>query len=116
RVRVVEEATFLDQQAPRVDAGARAAVPAQRPLADGLLHRLDGLLDVLALLLFGELPVLDPAPAVRADVEAGLADRGGDGRVALEGERAAEHGHRQAALLEDAEHAPEAHAAAVLEH
>jgi len=70
---------------------------------------------VRALLLLGELPVLDPAPAVRADVEPRLADGGGDRRVAFERQRAAEHGQRQPALLEDAQDAPEAHAAAVLE-
>src|SRR5262249_34583722 len=115
-VGVVQKAALLDQEAPRVHAGPGAAVPAEWPLADGLLHRLDGLPDVLALLRLGELPVLDPAPAVRADVEAGFADRRRDRRVALERQRAAEHGQRQPALLEDAQHAPEAHATAVLEH
>src|SRR5215510_7342376 len=38
RVGVVEEAAFLDQQPTRVDAGAVAAVPAERPFAYRLLH------------------------------------------------------------------------------
>src|SRR5258705_13760421 len=68
-----------------------------------------------ALLGLGKLVVLDPPPPVRADVEPGLADGGGDRRVALERQRAAEDGQRQPALLEQAQDAPEAHAATVLE-
>src|SRR6266700_6499815 len=49
-VRIVEKAALLDQKAPRVHAGPGAAVPAERPLADGLLHRFDRHPDVLALL------------------------------------------------------------------
>src|SRR5215471_18358096 len=58
----------------------------------------------------------DPAPAVAADVEARLGDRLGGERVALERQRAAEHGERQTAFLEGAHDAPEADAAAELEH
>src|SRR2546425_3281461 len=73
-IRVVEEAALLDEEASRVHAGPVAAIPAHWPLADRLLHGLDGHLDMLALFVFGELVVLDPPPAVRADVEPGFAD------------------------------------------
>src|SRR5262249_56745996 len=107
---------FLHHEPARVHAGPVAAVPAERALADRLLHRLDRQLNVLPLLVLAELIVLDPAPAVRADVPPGLADGRGDLGVALERERAPEHRQRQPALLEDALHAPEPDAAAVLEH
>src|SRR5216684_6684922 len=115
-IRIVGEAAFLDQQPARVDAGSVAAIPAGRAIADRLLERLHRLLDVLALLGFAQLEMTHPAPAVAADVEARLADGVGGERVALQGERAAEHGERQAALLEGAHDAPEADAAAELEH
>src|SRR6185437_2182575 len=115
-VAVVGEAAVLDQQAAGVDRGSIAAIPAGRRLADGLPERLHGFGDMLALLVLAQGEVLDPAPAVAADVEARVLDRPGGGRVALERERAAEHRHRQAALLEGAHQAPEADAAAVLEH
>src|SRR5713226_1050296 len=114
-IRVVEEAALFDEEAPRVHAGPVPAIPAHRPRADGLLHGLDGHLDVLALFVFGELVVLDPPPAVRTDVEPGFADGGGHRRVPLERQRAAEDGQRQPALPEEAQDAPEAHTAAVLE-
>src|SRR5206468_11242194 len=96
--------------------GSIAAIPAGGRLADGLLERLHRPHDVLALFRLAQHEVLDPAPAVAADVEARLPDRLGGGGVALEGQRAAEHRHRQAALLEGAHQAPEADAGAVFEH
>src|SRR5205823_9991878 len=69
-----------------------------------------------ALLGLVEPEVLDPPPAVAADVEAGLDDRAGDGRVPLEGERAGEDGHAHFALGEQAQQAPEADPAPVLVH
>src|SRR5689334_9342477 len=86
-VRVIEEAAFLHYEPTRVHAGPIAAVPAERALADRLLHRLDRQLNVFALLVLAELVVLHPTPAVRADVPAGLADGRGDVGVALERER-----------------------------
>ena len=115
-VAVVGEAAMLQQQAARVDAGSIAAIPAGRRLADGLLQRLHRLGDVLALLGLAQLEMAHPAPAVAADVEARLLDRLGGRLVALQRQRAAEHGERQAALLEGAHDAPEADAAAELEH
>src|SRR5690606_32118720 len=91
-------------------------VPAERALAGRALDALHGLADVFALLLFGELPVLDPAPAVAADVEAGLTDRRGGQRITLQRQRAAEYRERQPALAEEPREAPEADAAAVFEH
>src|SRR6185295_597337 len=90
RIGIVEKAAFLDEQAPRVDARRIAAVPAERPLAHGRGQRCDGAPNVIALLRFGELIVLDPAPAMAADIEACPADCRGRRRMALERERAAE--------------------------
>src|SRR5579885_1718766 len=115
-VAVVEEPAFLDQEAARVDAGRVAAIPADGTLTHGLGERRDGAGDLRALRLLREFEMLDPAPAVAAHVEAGVADRPRRRRVALERQRAAEHGQRQAALPEDAVHAPESDAAPVLEH
>src|SRR5260370_1711767 len=115
-VAVVEEPAFFDQEAPRVDAGCVATVPADRALPDRLGQRRDGACDLLALDSLAQLEMLDPAPAVAADVEAGIPDRPRRRRIALERERAAEHCQRQAALAENAQHAPKADAAAVFEH
>src|SRR5205814_2248698 len=115
-IGVVEEAALFHEETARVHAGTVAAVPAHRPLAHRLLHGLHGLADVLALLGLAELVVLHPAPAERAHVPAGIADGGGDGGVALQRERAAEHRERELALVEETLHAPEPDAAAVLEH
>src|SRR6185369_16507131 len=91
------------------------AIPAFGAAPDHLLGRGDGFADVLALLGFAQFVVLDPAPAMRADVVAGLGDRGRRLGIALEGQSAAVDRHRQLAFLEDAHQAPEADAAAVFE-
>src|SRR5690348_2499789 len=93
-VAVVEESAFLDEQSPRVDARRVAAVPADWALPDGLRQRCNGARDFRALGFLGELEMLHPAPAVAADVEAGVPYRLRRRRVALEGECAAEHRHR----------------------
>jgi hypothetical protein len=63
-IRVVDKAALFDEQFPRVDARAVAAVPAARTLAAGFLDRLDAQPDVLGLLLTAERPGLLPPPAV----------------------------------------------------
>src|ERR1051326_8400486 len=115
-VAVVEEPAFLDEQSARVDAGRVATVPADRALPDRLGQRSDGASDLLALDGFAQLEMLDPAPAVATDVETDIPDRSRGRRIAFECERAAEHRHRQAALAENTEHAPEADATAIFEH
>src|SRR5262249_61128094 len=72
-VGVVDEAALLDDELARVDAGAVAAVPAERPLAARPLDRLDRPLDVLPVRVAVEEPVLLPAPAVAARLVARLA-------------------------------------------
>ena len=74
-VAVIEKAAFLHHQASRVDARPIAAIPAKRTLPDRSLEALDRRADMLALRRFVELEVLDPAPAVTADIVAGLFDR-----------------------------------------
>src|SRR5262245_1265159 len=71
-VGVVEKAPFLDEETPRVDTRTIAAVPAQWPRPDGLLQGRNGLMDVLTLLGGVELVMFLPAPAVTADIIAGL--------------------------------------------
>src|ERR1700736_5710951 len=56
--------------------------------------------------------MLDPAPPVAAR----RADCGGGLGIALQREGTAEHGHRHLPLVEQAEQAPEADAAAIFEH
>ena len=115
-VAVVEEAAFLDDQTPRVDAGPIATVPAERSRARQLLDRGDGAGDMFALGLGVELVMIDPAPTVATNVVA-VAHHGlGDRRVALERQRAGEEGGRQAALLEQPDHPPDADARAVFVH
>ena len=72
----------------------------------GQVLALDGLVHLL---------IADPAQAMRGDLVAKFAVRGHGLRMALERARDAEHGQRQAALLEGAQHAPESGARAVLE-
>ena len=115
-VRVVGKTAFLDQQAARVDAGSIAAIPAGRTIADRLLERFDCFLDMLAFLGFAELEVPHPAPAVAADIEVRFPDRFRRQLVAFQREGTAEHGERHAAVLEGTHDAPEADAAAELEH
>ncbi len=69
-VAVVEEAALFDDQAARVRADP-AGVPADRAAAGRALDRLDRPLDVRPLLGFGDVLVVDPAPAVAGDLEAG---------------------------------------------
>src|SRR5262249_34370189 len=93
-VAVVEEAVFLHEKAPRVDAGRVTAVPADRTFPHGLLERGDGARDLRALGGFRELEMLDPSPTVTTDIETRIADRPRRRRIALERQGAAEYGHR----------------------
>ena len=115
-VGVVQEAAFLGHQPARVDAGTVAAIPAQRTRADRGLDRGDGAADALALFGLGQRLVALPAPAVRAHVPAGVADGGADLRVAFQRQPATEDGGRHAVRLQQPRDAPEADAAAILEH
>ena len=58
--------------------------------------------------------VADPAPAVARDLVAGGQARVDDGGISRERHRDAEDRQRQAALVEQAQHAPDAGARAVL--
>ena len=115
-VAVVEKAALLDEEAAGVDARPVAAIPADRALAEQTLESRDRLGDLDALLLLQQLEMPHPAIAVAADVAAGVADRRDGGGIALEGQRAAEHGQGQAALAKQPQHPPEADAAAIFEH
>src|SRR4051812_2164391 len=70
RVGIVEEAAFLGQQSAGVHAGSVAAVPAVGTLTDSLFQRGHRPANVIAFVLFGEIEVLDPPPAVAADIKA----------------------------------------------
>src|SRR6266516_1574779 len=67
-VRIVEEAALLDEQLPRVWARPGPAVPAEWALTEHPLEGVDRPKELLALLLAGESPRLDPAPAVAEEV------------------------------------------------
>ena len=111
-VAVVLEAAEVGHQPARVGAVA-AGVPAQRPLAGELLDDLHADAHVLAFRRLVDALVADPAPAVAGDLVAQLLERRGRLRIALQGHRNAEHGQRQATLLELAKDAPDTGARAV---
>src|SRR5579884_1481633 len=113
-VRVVQEAALLDQQLAGVHARSVAAVPAQWPLAAGLLDGFDRPSDVPAFLLPVEQPVLDPAPAMRAGLVPALPDPGRHLRVAFEGDGSREERGLQAVLVEEVEETEDAGSAPVL--
>src|SRR5882672_9426602 len=73
-IRVVEKAAFLCQQTPGIDARAIATIPAERSDPNAVLQRGNSLVDVVALLRGVEFIVLLPAPAMAADVIAGLSN------------------------------------------
>ena len=91
-------------------------VPADRPRPAQALDRLDRAAHVLPLLRLGHVDVVDPAPAVARDLPARVDHRARRLRVALERLPDGVDRQRQAVLHEDAPHAPEAGAAAELEH
>jgi hypothetical protein len=94
-VGVVEETALLDEKSPRVGAGAVPAVPAKRPAPGRADERLDRTPNVLPLLCLGQLEVLDPPPAVAADVVPCVDDRARDRGVPFEGEGTGEDGDRE---------------------
>ena len=114
-VAVVLEAAVVDHQAARVRAVA-AGVPAQRPLAAGELaqDRRVPMPMCSRSVASSHVLVVDPAPAVAGDLVAELDAGRRQLGVALQRHRDAEHGERQAALLELAQDAPDADARAVL--
>src|SRR5439155_13954087 len=69
-----------------------------------------------ALVLLGQLQVVDPAPPVARPLPARVDHRAGSRGIALESLRDRVHRQREPVLREDAVHAPEARAAAELEH
>ena len=111
-IGIVEEAALLDHQAPGIGAVA-AGVPADRAAAGGPLDRLDRALEMRPLLGLGHVLVVDPAPAVARDLEAGLDHRPAAAGVALERHADGVDRERQAALLEQPQDPPEAGAGAV---
>ena len=115
-IRVVQETTFLDQQAARVLARTVAAIPAKRALPGQIGNRRDCACDLFTLFFFRQLEMLDPAPAMAADVVLGRGNGIGDARVALQRQGAAEQGQWQATLAKQFENAPDADAAAEFVH
>src|SRR5262249_40587510 len=83
-VGVVEKAALLDEETPRVDTRAIAAIPAQRTRPDGLLQGRNGPADVLTFLAGIEFVMFLPAPAVTADIIAGLHNGLGRWRMAFQ--------------------------------
>src|SRR5258708_20806144 len=100
----------------RASPAMRAGAPADRAAADAALQALDRFGDVLPFGFGRELEMIDPAPAVAANVVILLADRRGELAMALDRQGAGVECQRQAVLLEQAQHAPDADSAAVFEH
>src|SRR6185295_690260 len=105
-----------DDELARMLAGAVAAVPAQGLLAREPLDPRVPLGDGPPLGLAVHQVVLFPAVAVPADVVPLRGDRVGHGGIALERHGTGEERAPDAVLREDAEEAPDARTAAVLEH
>ena len=106
-VRVIDEAAVLDDECARARAVA-AGIPAGRRRAGQPGNRLDRLRDVLAFDVLGDILVADPAKPVACDLVTGLHACVDDGRIARQRHRDAEDRQRQAALVEQAQHAPDA--------
>src|SRR5277367_433484 len=100
-VAVVQKSAFLHHQPTRVYARPIAAIPTERPLADGFLQAFDRELDMTALLGLAQFEMLDPAPAMAADVVARGLDRSRRRRIALESQRAGVDRQRQIAFREN---------------
>src|SRR3546814_18421697 len=80
----VYEAAFLRHQVEGVDRIA-PGIPAERPLAGGVAVDADRLLHVPALLLPGDVLVVDPLEVVRGDLPACPMHGGDSGWVGLQG-------------------------------
>jgi hypothetical protein len=114
-VGVVEEAAVLDDE-PARRVRAAAGVPPDGPPPADPLDRRDGALEMGALLLRREFPVVDPPPAVARHLPPGGHHRAGGVGVPLERLADAEDRERKPVGRDDAVHAPEPGPAAVLEH
>ena len=112
-VGVVEKTAFLDHQAPGVQRRRVPAVPAVGTRPGGALDRGDRAPHLGALFGFVHVLEADPAPAMRADLVLGGANRRRGGGVAFEREGRTEHGDRDLALAEHPHQTPKAGAAAV---
>src|SRR5688572_3341661 len=116
RIAVVDEAAMLDDELARVLARTVAAIPAKRPLSRESLDPGKAVVDGPPFALLVHQVVLFPAVAMAANVVTLLCDGAADRRVALEGDGAREERRADLVLREDPKEAPDAHAAAVLEH
>src|SRR6266446_217455 len=115
-IRVVEKTALLHEQTPGVDTWTIAAIPAERSGPDAELQRSNSLADMLVLLRGVELIVLLPAPAMAADVIAGLDNGLGCRRMAFKRQRTTKNRQGQMPHLKQPEDTPEADAAAVFVH
>src|SRR5579883_59536 len=113
-VAVVPEAAMLDQEPARIDA--RPAVePADGRRAGQLLDRGDGALDMLALLVFLHLVIIEPAPAMADDLVSVFDEGASQFGAHIQAADDAEHADFHAETLEDAQQPPAADARPVFE-
>ena len=77
------DTTLFGDESTRIHARAIAAIPTKRSFTNRFLERLNRQADVLTLLFFGQLIMLDPTPAMTTDVIAHLSDFFGSERVTL---------------------------------
>src|SRR4030095_13706775 len=106
----------LHHQMPRVDTRAIATIPAERSGPNAVLQRGDGLVDVFTLLCGVEVIVLLPAPAMTADVIAGLGNSLDCRGMTLERQRTTKNRQGQLPSLKQPDDAQEADTAAVFKH
>src|ERR1700730_9777815 len=74
-IRIVEEATMLDEKRAGVSAGRVAALPAERMSSDRPFEAGNGACDDGSFLFFGQQKMLDETVAMATKVEAKLLDR-----------------------------------------
>src|SRR5579872_4617278 len=106
-VAIVRKAAMLDQKSARVDAWP-AVEPSDRRRAGQLLDSGDGELDMLPLLVFRRLMIVEPAPAVADDFVARLGKGAGQFGIHLQAANHAQHADLHTKALEDAQQPPAA--------
>ena len=114
-IRRVEEAPVLEHGLERIDRVA-AGIPAERPLAGCLGMQADRLSEMGALLVLGDVFIVDPFEAVARDFPARFPHRRDCLGGALERSRDTEHGHRHVAVREQPPKPPKSRARAVFVH
>src|ERR1700738_2806969 len=114
-IRIVEEATMLDEKRAGVSAGRVAALPAERTSSDRPFEADNGARDDVSLLFFGQQKMPDETVAMATKVEAKLLDCCRHLRIARKRLGARVNGDRYAAFPYQIDDPPKADPRAVFE-